>query len=714
VALALLALAELVWLVWFLIVPLPNANNSGVPTDVAVRRGFLVLKAFPEVVPDTSFRQSLLGSALGELSHGENLPQRIPIVLAAALIAAAALGLGDVVVRRLGFEKALWRGERIAIDFGVGAALLAVLTLIAGRMGCIAPWPVRISLGALAAGGLVNLLLSRSRVSGIDEPGAPAAGPTFPSIQTKPKKPPRFDWSCWAALLIVAPFVVVMLLGAMLPTIDFDVLEYHLAGPKEYYQAGRIAFLPHNVYTNMPFGVEMLHLLGMEVLGDWWWGGLAGQLLVALFAPAAAVIVAATARRIASVRSAWITAVVYLSTPWIYRLAVIAYVEGPLCFYHAALVWCALRMGDPSVPRRKVWALLGVLAGAAMGCKYTALVSAVIPFGALALAYAWQNRLVAPVFGFLAGWAVVMGPWLGKNVIDTGNPVYPLANRWIHGRNWDDAREKQWSNAHGPREITARELAGSLVDVAGRSDWQSPLYVALVPLAFARPGSRRVAAVLFGYVAYLFLTWWLLTHRLDRFWLPMLPTLAVLAGLGGDWARSRSWSIILGAILALGLLTNFTYISTALAGLNEWTGDLEVMRRDIPRSWNAPLARLDAELPAGSRTLLVGQAAVFHLNHAVIYNTVFNNEIIETLASGKSQDEFRAALRERGVTHVYIDWKEIKRHRQPGGYGFTDFVTRARVAEWVRAQVLSPPVSLGPEQELYRVTNRNALNQVYH
>ena len=53
-----------------------------------------------------------------------------------------------------------------------------------------------------------------------------------------------------------------MILGSMLPAIDFDVLEYHLQGPKEYFQAGRIAFLPHNVYTNMPFGVEMLHLLG--------------------------------------------------------------------------------------------------------------------------------------------------------------------------------------------------------------------------------------------------------------------------------------------------------------------------------------------------------------------------------------------------------------------------------------------------------------------
>ena len=79
--------------------------------------------------------------------------------------------------------------------------------------------------------------------------------------------------SSWLLALVIAPFVLVMILGSMLPTIDFDVLEYHLQGPKEYYQTGRIAFQAHNVYTSMPFGVEMLHLAAMEVMGDWWWGG---------------------------------------------------------------------------------------------------------------------------------------------------------------------------------------------------------------------------------------------------------------------------------------------------------------------------------------------------------------------------------------------------------------------------------------------------------
>ena len=58
----------------------------------------------------------------------------------------------------------------------------------------------------------------------------------------------------------------------MLPPLDFDVCEYHLQAPKEFFQQGRITFLPHNVYANMALGTEMLSLLAMVVAGDWWWG----------------------------------------------------------------------------------------------------------------------------------------------------------------------------------------------------------------------------------------------------------------------------------------------------------------------------------------------------------------------------------------------------------------------------------------------------------
>jgi len=131
-------------------------------------------------------------------------------------------------------------GERLAIDFGIGTTGLGVFTLQAGRAGLLDPWIFRIGLGVVAVSGLgVSKLWQVER--------------------------PRLDRHALLPSLIIAPFLITMFLGALLPSIDFDVLEYHLQGPKEYFQAGRIAFLPHNVYTSMPFGVEMLHLMGMEV-----------------------------------------------------------------------------------------------------------------------------------------------------------------------------------------------------------------------------------------------------------------------------------------------------------------------------------------------------------------------------------------------------------------------------------------------------------------
>jgi hypothetical protein len=148
---------------------------------------------------------------------------------------------------------------------------------------------------------------------------------------------------------------------------------------------------------------------------------------------------------------------------------------------------------------------------------------------------------------------------------------------------------------------------------------------------------------------------------------------------------------------------NGIYDSTALAGLNEWTSDLEVLRKTVPERVNAPLARLDAELPPGAKPLLVGQAAVFHLNRPVVYNTVFNDENIELLAKDRTPKEISEALRSRGITHVYVDWSEISRYRSPGNYGFTPFVTLEFFQGLVNAGVLEIPVRIGLRQELYRV-----------
>ncbi|WP_435006962.1 ArnT family glycosyltransferase [Tundrisphaera lichenicola] len=687
-----LILLEAAWFTWFVLEPLPSVGSMAGGKGLA--RVNLLVRAVPEVVPGLRFRESYLGAALEKLSHVENLPQRLPILLASGLVVLSSITLGFLVLRLLRLRDRLESIERIVLGFGLGTTGLGLAILIVGRLGGLHPWAIRLGLAIpIVIEGLMAFLdLRRGRM----RPG----GGSWPG---------RGSILGFAAL--TGPFLLIMMLGSMLPTIEFDALEYHLQGPKEYYQSGRIAYLPHNVYTSMPFGVEMLHLIGMEILDDWWYGALVGQVLVAAFAPMTALLIGLTARRLGSPKAGWIAAVVYLTTPWVYRMAVLPYVEGPLCYFHAALIWVWVRTGsipvegtaNSKIDATTVGPLVGLLAGGAMALKYPALISAVIPASAWAFWTAYRQKSWKLALGFSIGFVLVMAPWLGKNVLDTGNPVYPLGFSVFGGRDWNLDRQAQWSAAHGMKPIGGRALIRSFFDVAGRSDWQSPLYAALVPFAFFPKRMRKASIGIGVYSAYLFLTWWFLTHRLDRFWLPILPSLAVLAGLCAEWSIRKSWSILLIVIMTVGIGSNLVFCSTELAGLNDWTGDLISLRREVPVLLNPSMARIDEELPFGAKVLMVGPAAVFHFGHPVLYNTVFNDDLLEQIANGHTPEEVRSELVRSGISHIYVDWSEIDRYRAPGNYGFTAFVTPELFAGLVKAGVLDPSTRPGAKQELYEV-----------
>ena len=69
-------------------------------------------------------------------------------------------------------------------------------------------------------------------------------------------------------LACLAVAALLSLPGALVPTFDYDSLEYHLGAPAEYLKAGRIIALPHNFYSNLPQLTEMLYLLAMTTTSD--------------------------------------------------------------------------------------------------------------------------------------------------------------------------------------------------------------------------------------------------------------------------------------------------------------------------------------------------------------------------------------------------------------------------------------------------------------
>ncbi len=646
----------------------------------------------------------------------------------AAYILAGSWGWGRVALRlmnRFGSqtlepatapETCLTTTERIAFAGLLGLACTATLVLLLGLLGWLSFWPLIIWLGV---GGRWGRHLSRN---------------------SEPIRWKSSGVAWWLVLLL--PFIIGLALGSLSPSTDFDVNEYHLGGPKEWFQAGRITFLEYNVYTSFPFLTEMLLLTGMSLTGNWFEGALVGQAVLASFAPLTAALLYAAARRLHSETAGRIAAIIYLSTPWIFRISIIAYAEGGLTAYTAAAALVAARIannaaqgnGAQRCPTSDVL-LAGLLSGAAMACKYTGLVMTVLPVGlwiAWTIFRRWSPAERPLVLWTSAAWFIVgvcltVGPWLLKNLVETGNPVYPLGYRVFGGRDLDDELAERWRKGHARPSAgsvlgEARSLVGWAWDVVAINDWQTPLIGAFAPLVLLVPSLRKRLAGVLGMTTWLFLAWWLFTHHLDRFWLPLLPTATILAACGAATLVQSNWRPVAYATLGAGWFFNLGFCATGLVGYNAGLTELQSARELAARIRTPAIEWINqsiraGRLPAGTKVLLVGEAEIFYAEFPLVYNTVFDRSIFEEWCGQPgpfaSQErplrlpaEIRAKLQAEGITHLFVNWMEVLRYRQT--YGYTDFVHPLRFAALQEDGVIGPPLQWPAGMGLRLVESLNA------
>ncbi len=636
-----------------------------------------------------------------------------------AVILAVAAVIGRGALKAIGADQGLCRLEIVAFSLGTGLSLLSLGVFLVGLAGLLHH---AMLLRVLLATGL--LLAFRQGVIGSEAWRDSRGCDVTPLRRAKGTRFSLARHGVWLA----APLLVFLFLGAMMPPWEFDVREYHLQVPKEWFLAGRIEFLPHNVYGNMPLAAEMPALLAMVLYrgwADWWWAALIGKTVMAAFAPLAALSLYTTGRRLVSPTAGIVAALLFLATPWVIYVSMTGLNEVVIAAYsilafQALLLGRAPRDSESGAGIRPGFAMLaGFLAGSAAACKYPALLFTVFPLFAGCLGFGGRQRWRSAALFLLAAGCVV-GPWYAKNALMTGNPVYPLV---FGGRTRTPERREQWNRAHQvPRDTQGRryhpaQLADSLALVGWNSRMTHPL---LLPLALLAAWVGRRQTPIRGLLAallWVFLVWWLATHRVDRFLVPVLSWVALLAGCGFVWFRRSVGRPAATALLLAGLAYGAVYSVAPTSGLYDprLLVSLTELRRDEPDEPGGP-SRVSAahrflndHLEPDQRVLLVGDAQPFDLEVPVLYNTCFDQCHFERLLRDRSGDQRREALQAEGISHVFIHWGELARYRSPGNYGYSDFVTRELVwNELVKQQGLLRPVRLEIEThvgEMFQVVD---------
>ena len=638
---------------------------------------------------------------------------RAPVFGVAALLLAGAWGAGRCLLPARA-QRRLGALERHLLSIAIGLNVWSLWLLLLGLAGGLhVVWLLRAPmLAAIAAASWLEWRTARDHRRERESTSAIAAPAASDAAQRLER---RARWVWWG---IAVPFGLFYLFAAALPPWEFDAREYHLQVPKEWFQQGRIGLVAHNVYGNMPLGAEMQALAGMMWMSGplaWWWGALAGKVVMASLAMLTALALYSFAARYFSAWAGFVAAIVYLTMPWIFHVSVAGLVEGALAFYLwmsvyvLALAWLPETLpghdegGDAQERIRGERQLLGIagfLVGASVACKYTSLVLVAVPLSSWVAAKTLPRRWpLALTFGLmlLAG----CGAWYVKNLSLTGNPTYPLLYRVFGGAPWNEAKNERWLKAHGPprnaegERFSFGQLQAALIDLAWYSDKLTPLLLPLALFALLAQRQRRLLVLLAALVAVDFIFWWLLTHRYDRFFLPLVPPLALLAGVGADWTGHRAWRRVVLGFVGLGALLNFIVIgSGALTGDVRIFVALDALRRDEPELLRVHPAHryLNTHVPVGSAALIVGDAQAFDLEVPIYYHTCWDDCFLEIWMKNRTAQQRLAELRARRISHVFIHWDEIKRYQQPGNYGHTCTMTRELVAELVEGESILRPV----------------------
>jgi hypothetical protein len=537
-----------------------------------------------------SFLPQSLAHALGAQPAGAGAYLVVLVLLLAAYLPGRALA---------GAVPFASRAERIAVSLALGLVAESTLAFGLGLAGWFTPAAAGIGLALLQ---LPAMALRRRRAA--QRPGASSSWLSAPPLRAAAV-------GATLGLLLLGAFLATL---ALYPPLGFDATTYHLPAAREMVESHRLPWLPDSRLPVFPQVNELLFALtllagddraarclelamaGLVALAVYAWvadKGRAGEPAARPRAETSSAPTRFTARHARPLRRMplgsglriWVgvwAGALWLGSPYVVLYGADAYVDVGLALFGFLAVAAVDRWGVTGHPR---WAALaGVFAGAAAGVKYQGLffvalvpIAVFVPILGRERAAGRGRRAQAAALALTAA-LLVAGPWYGRVLQATGNPVFPFFPE-VFG-------ESAWSPAPGPPSSSSSssspaESLRALALGAARpwTRWTgpppfNPWLLALAPAALLLLGRPRAPAraILLG-LAYAPCSW--LFAPDPRYLLPALPWAAAAAALGlGRLAEGLGLGRRRGLAAAAGLAAALAFAAPGIVYAGYWIARL--------------------------------------------------------------------------------------------------------------------------------------------
>ncbi|MDQ3005351.1 MAG: hypothetical protein M3R47_08210 [Chloroflexota bacterium] len=331
-------------------------------------------------------------------------------LLVAALLLFNSYGLGVRSLNLLGL-KSVDTVDRLLLSFGIG-------------LGCLGLLGLGFSAAQLAIASLLTIFQIALAIFFISRYDAGKLRADLKALFTNLNLS-FSQYGLFTKLAILLPWIFSFLLTLVPPFEAFDALLYHLAQPARILQDGGLRFVD-NVPFWFPNLTENVYLWALALGSE-----RAAQVIHFSWATLSALLLWHWAVKAWNIEIARKLLLLLAAIPSLPMLASWAYADMALAYYAVAALYTITTDRTSST---SAWLrVTGVLAGLAMGVKYT---SFVLPLacGLLLLFRRPFNKAFASAaqFSFIA--LSIAFPWYVRNATMMGNPFYPFV---FGGRFWD-------------------------------------------------------------------------------------------------------------------------------------------------------------------------------------------------------------------------------------------------------------------------------------
>ncbi len=482
----------------------------------------------------------------------------------------------------------------------------------------------------------------------------------------------------WAMALmaVIAIHAFLNLVGAMAPPSMADPLRHHLAAPAYYGDVGGFPFVPV-IFWNLPGFLHVGYTVELLVASD-----IAPAVTHFTFSLLTATAVFVLGRRFAGWRVGLISAAIFYSLPTTTELAAAPMVEMGAAFFAVLSVYALLTAGKATDMR---WILLaGLLGGLAGATKHWALMAGpaglaviLVVQGTGVLQRPRRTALSLAVFSLAFGF--VLGPWLIRNFIATGDPLWPVGYQVFHGDMWTDWHFDKFSAWEaGPGKSVVDFILGpwNLTNDVGLFTQErgplsgallTPILLIFIPAAWlfgparsrAAP-NRAVGGLLAALAAFVMLTYvvWFAGYQQPRYIQVIHPFLAVVAGVGVGVVAGmgRRWFTLAGrglmaaslvGTLGVGIAFNSGFFPVVF-GAESKEEFIEAKVSNI-----ASVLWVNQNLSDNAKVLVMGLAGWYYLDRDwLVGYSAYQGYLAyhEMTVPG----DLKTKLRELGVTHVLV------------------------------------------------------------